>query len=60
MCNMISRKVVVDSLDPRAHTIGNQVLPCESAGIFVGRIKKTADVFKDIRFVLVHLDAEKF
>ena len=40
--------------------MGKQVLPSESATIFLGGIKQTLDVSTDARFVLGHLGAEKF
>ena len=60
MGDILSKRAVTDSLDPRARTIGKQVLHCKSASIFVGGIKQTADVSKGVKFVLRHSEAEKF
>ena len=58
--DMLTNRAVADSLDPRAQTTGKEFLLRESKNIRVCGIKQTMDVSKGTRFVLCHLDAEKF
>ena len=60
MCDTLTKRAIVDSLESQARRIDKQSLPCESKFIFVGGIKQTTDVSKDIGFFLGHVDAEKF
>ena len=60
LCDTLAKRAVADSLDPLSRPIGKQVLPRESASIFVGGVKQTTDVAKAVRFTIGHSDAEKF
>ena len=60
LCDTLAKRAVADSLDPSSRTIGKQVLPRESASIFVGGVKQTTDVARAVRFTIGHSDAEKF
>lgn len=54
------KRAVLDSLDPRAWSVGKQVLLSESPIVFGGGNKQATDVSKYVWFVLGHTDAEKF
>ena len=60
MCDTLTKRAIVDSLESQARRIDKQSLPCESACIFVGGIKQTTGVSKYVRFVLGHIDVENF
>ena len=47
-CDTLAKQTVRASLDPRAPAITHQVLPRESAAVFIGGAKQTTDVAREV------------
>ena len=60
ICDSLAKTAVQESLHCFDHRTRTQVLPCESAAVFVGGLKQTSDVARDVRFALGYSDAEAF
>ena len=60
ICDSLAKTAVQESLHCFDHRTRTQVLPCESAAVFVGGSKQTSDVARDVRFALGYSDAEAF
>ena len=60
ICDTLAKAAVTRSLTPTARRIPEQVLPTESAAVFVGGIKQTTNLAKNVRLVLGRVDAEAF
>ena len=60
ICDSLAKTAVQESLHCFDHRTRKQVLPCESAAVFVGGSKQTSDVARDVRFALGYSDAEAF
>ena len=60
ICNTLAKAAVTRSLTTTVSHIPEKVLPTESAAVFVGGIKKTSNVAKNVRLALGRVDAESF
>ena len=60
LSNTLNKAEVTRNLTTTVRCIPEQVLPTESAAVFVGGIKHTSNLAKNVRLVLGRVDAETF
>ena len=58
ICDTLAKAAVTRSLTTTVRRIPEQVLPTESVAVFVGGIKQTSNLAKDVRLVLGWVDTE--
>ena len=60
ICDTLAKAAITCSLITTIRHIPEQVLPTDSAAVFVGGIKQTSNVAKNVRIALGWVDAESF